>query len=171
MSETSNGPTQEPMTAEQFNHHGVDFRILKLNPLAAHQVMEYVRPALFQAPMTGVNRGLASLFGNPAVLNMIDPKGGIPRDMAGVMSGLVDVVLTLDPIIIERLRLDLFDQTLFRAPNMSDYEKLGGAEDDAFASLPRGAIYTMIARSFIVNFSDFLPEILSLIPGLGSLKA
>ena len=165
------GPSKEPLSADQFTHHGTDFRIIRLDPMLAHQVMEYLRPALFEAQLTGVNRGLASLFGNPQVLDMIDPGEAMPRDMASTISGLADVILTLPPPVVERLRTDLFSFTMFRGKGMSDYEKLYGNESDAFDQMPRGVIYNLIIRGFIVNFFDLLPELGSLLPGIGSLQA
>ena len=151
--------------AEKFTHHGTDFHVLKLNAEFGHEVLEYIRPEIFSRQLTGVNRGLASFFGNDVVLKWIDPQGQVPAELAGTISGLIDVILTMEPLILKRLKIDLFANARYRNTSMSDYEPLGGNENDAFAGMPHIMIHVVIGRAFLVNFSDSFSEIPSLIPG------
>ena len=157
----------EGLMAELVDYKGVSFRILRMPPLSAHQVTEYLRPELMGKDLAGGRAGLSSLLGTPVVLKMIEKQSGdmFPAEFIPTMAGLVDAVLSLSPLIMERLRMDMFNHMTYRTGSMADYEKLLGKEDDCFAGLPSFGIYVLIVRGFLVNFSDSFAELLSLMPG------
>ena len=160
---TENAGLATGVLAPMFQLHGVTFRVTRLHPRAGLAVLEYVRPELAALPANS-GGALVSLFSEPSVLAAIE-KIGLPSDLAMMVVRLMNLVLSLPPNLIERLRVDLFHNVQYRTPDMSDFAMLFKMEDDAFAAMPFSSQYVVLGRAAAVNFYDCISEVLSLTGG------
>ena len=164
MSEQATGVDQ--FTDPNFVLHEVEFRVTKLNPRAGIAAVEYIRPELAKVK-SHADGGLAGVFDGLG-LEGTSIKG-LPQEAIVLGLRIANMVLSLEPALIQRLENDLFGQVRFldRKHGQKEFLTLAGNLDQAMAGMPFVCYYLILGRAFMVNFIDSFEEIRSLIDGLG----
>ncbi len=124
----------EKLTETEFEIDGTRFFIAKLPAMAAYDLMELIRHEL------GKSQAL------------VMPEGGEDA----TVSGLLRVVLSLDPSFVKMVRRKLFERVSFANARATKPQQLAGAEDMAFDGLEPVAVYEVLVRCLAVNFTPSL---------------
>ena len=122
------------LTEPEVEITGTRFFIAKLPAMAAFDLMELIRHEL------GKSQSVALPEGAPDVL----------------VSGLIRMVMSLDPAFVSGVRRKLFERVSFSNQRAPTPQQLAGAEDMAFNGLEPVAVYEVLVRSLAVNFTPSL---------------
>lgn len=131
----------EDLSASEFEIGGTRFVISKLPAMPAFHLLESIRRE--------VGRTTASE----------DPNASV--------GSLLQVILSLEPEFVDRVRRTLFDKVLFANEKAMTPQTLAGAEDTAFSTLEPVSVYTVLVRCLVVNFSASLRSVASILNVMG----
>ena len=171
---TQSGMDDHTLIQPTFMMRDVEFQITRFNASEGWEVLEYMR---YQLATSKSEKGMLARIVPPDLLtgftqgvlesqNMGEEEEGTANvEAVQAIMNLVDLVLSLEPSIIKRLKKSLFSKIRYRKSSAHNYAWLIGKEDDALAGMPYSAFYLLIVRSILVNFFDSFSGILSLIPG------
>ena len=133
------------MKETKFSIGDVQFSIKKLNALAGFRMLESIR---YEMSKTEITKGVT--------------------DEKDVMQKLITSIMSFDPDFIEGLRVTLFVNIEYKTPDVErGWLPLTDTLDMAFADLEPSAIYEVLARSLVVNFTRSFEEILSRLKSSG----
>ena len=122
------------LTEPEVEMMGTRFFIAKLPAMAAFDLMELIRHEL------GKSQSVTLPEGAPDVL----------------VSGLIRMVMSLDPAFVSGVRRKLFEHVSFSNQRVPTPQQLAGAEDMAFDGLEPVAVYEVLVRCLAVNFTPSL---------------
>ena len=117
---------------------GTHFRIGKLLPMEAYQVMEMIREAL------------GSSMGSTAAIEGEQSADAIFRSL-----------LSLPPSKVEAIRQRLFQLVTYTNAQQQTPAKLAGDEDGGFNGLLPSHVYEVLLRCLVRNFRESLEDFLS----------
>lgn len=130
----------DAMKEEKFKIDNVEFSITKLDALSGWKMLESIRHQMSKTDITGAKTD--------------DKQEGMQKFMSSILS--------LDPVFIDDLRLKLFANVQFKTKDVTTgWLPLTDTIDMAFADLEPSAIYEVLMRSLVVNFTRSFTEIIS----------
>ena len=114
----------EQLTATEFEIGGTRFFIAKLPAMAAFDLMELIRHELGRSQSLSVPDGSSD----------------------ATVSGLLRMVLSLDPSFVATVRRKLFEKVSFSNQRVPTPQQLAGAEEMALDGLEPVAVYEILLR-------------------------
>lgn len=115
------------------------FRIEKLLPMRAFDVMEMIRVAI---------------------------GGSIEGDSDNMMAFIVRVVLSIPREKLKEIRDSLFEQVYFRNKQVKTETAVFGMEEMAFNGLEPSSVYRVLVSAVLVNFRESFPAELFKVSGI-----
>ena len=136
----------EELSVSQFEIGQVRFNVQKLPAMAAWALMEQIRREL------GRTSAEVVALGNTAASNDDE------EEATGLTWGtVIQMVLSLEPVFVDGVRKKLFERVEFQRDDTARTpQKLAAAEDMAFEDVEPLAVYEVLLRCLVVNFSPSL---------------
>jgi hypothetical protein len=141
----------------EFNIDEVKFRINKMSAISAFPVLESIRSEMGKASIDLPEDSKTSGKSQPKV------DAG-----TAMMQGLLKSILSINPEFVDNLRIKFFKNIEAKTPETTTgWLGVHGNEDLIFATLEASAIYELIVRSLVVNFTRSFKEISSRLKDAG----